>query len=131
MVVVNPQAAVEISRFGGGTFVLLAGVVAFFAAVIYLQRQMQLQLSTAHYGKPERLVTEGPFSLSRNPIYLAFFMPLIALAWFSPIASLAGLVLYIGIMTQFVIVGEEKDLEAHFGDVFRDYKRKTPRWLFV
>jgi protein-S-isoprenylcysteine O-methyltransferase Ste14 len=131
MVIVNPHAADEISRFGVGALVLLAGVVAFFAAVIYLQRQMQLLLSTPHYGKPERLVTDGPFSLSRNPIYLAFFMPLMAMAWYSPLAAAFGLVLYIGIMTQFVIAGEERDLEGHFGDVFRDYKRQTPRWLFI
>jgi protein-S-isoprenylcysteine O-methyltransferase Ste14 len=131
MVLLAPGAADDISRFGTGAWVMIGGVLAFFAAVIYLQRQMRLQLNEAHYGAPEHLVTAGPFSLSRNPIYLAFLIPLAALAWYSPVAALAALVLYVIIITRFVILGEETVLEAKFGDVYREYRRRTPRWLFV
>jgi protein-S-isoprenylcysteine O-methyltransferase Ste14 len=126
----SPRAAEDLSNIGAGALILALGVAAFFAAVIYLQRQMRLQLEAAHYGEPLRLVQEGPFAISRNPIYLSFLVPLATFAWYSPIAAALAVVTYLLVMTVFVIRGEEQDLEAKFGDLYRRYKQRTPRWLF-
>jgi protein-S-isoprenylcysteine O-methyltransferase Ste14 len=130
-VVLSPAAADNMAGLGAGVGLLVAGIAAFFAGVFYYQRHLALELSNPHYGQPDQLVTSGPFALSRNPIYLTFLVPISAFAWYSPLAALVGAAVYIGIMTFTVIAGEERLLEAKFGDAFRDYKRRSPRWLLV
>lgn len=59
----------------------------------------------------------------RHPIYLGFFMAL----WAAPQMSMGRLVLA-GAMTVYILIGiryEEKDLVAHFGEKYADYKRRV------
>lgn len=121
----------EIHAAGPGLWVLLGGVVVFFALIIPIQRHMQFSLSDRSYGEPKRLVTSGPFQWSRNPIYVAFLVPLAAFAWFSPAAAAAGIAIYLIAMTYLVIAREEAVLEREFSSEFRAYRARTPRWLVV
>lgn len=82
------------------------------------------------YGKPQQLLTEGPFRVTRNPIYVAdtlFYMGvalLFADAWvwlFLPVVLIA--------VSFGVIRHEERLLMQHFGDDYRDYMNKVRRWL--
>jgi protein-S-isoprenylcysteine O-methyltransferase Ste14 len=125
-----PAGLRDMAYYGPALWLMLAGIAAFFALVIYFQRQINLRLTTAHYGEPQQLVTKGPFSVSRNPIYVAFLIPLASLAYCSPVAAIIAMVVYVIVMNIFVIAGEERELEAKFGDTYRTYKAQTPRWLF-
>ena len=82
------------------------------------------------YGKPQQLLTEGPFRVTRNPIYVAdtlFYMGvalLFADAWvwlFLPVVLIA--------VSFGVIRHEERLLMQHFGDDYRNYMNKVRRWL--
>lgn len=112
-----------------GAFVLGAGIAAFFVCAIACQRHMGMALSSADFGSPSRLVRSGPFASTRNPIYLAFLLPILALAWYSPTIALASAALYVLTMNRFVIAGEERDLARVFGPDYADWERATPRWL--
>ena len=76
------------------------------------------------------LVTSGPYGYFRNPIYLGEVLMLLALAeltkniWF-----VAAAILFAILVTVLQIVPEERHLEARFGDSYRDYKRRTRRWI--
>ena len=109
--------------------VLLGAIIAFFAAILFIQRHMKFSLLANTYGTPNHLVTDGVFAYSRNPIYVAFFMPILSLAAISPPASLAAFGLYILGMNLLVIQREERVLERGFGDEYRAYKARTRRWL--
>lgn len=126
----TPQMQHEILSAGTGLWVLLAGVGVFFASVVAIQRHMRLALSATSYGTPNSLVTSGPFRYSRNPIYVAFLVPLASISYFSPLAALAAISAYILIMTRVVIRSEERVLEAQFGADFLGYMRTAPRWIF-
>jgi len=102
---------------------------AFIASVMLIQRYMQLSLTSANFGTPQKLVTTGIFAWSRNPIYAAFFMPLLALASLSWAAAATGLVAYIFLMEIFVIKPEEAELSQIFGQDFTDWKSTTRRWI--
>ncbi|BFN27154.1 hypothetical protein PSCT_03422 [Pseudomonas sp. SCT] len=82
------------------------------------------------YGKPARLLEEGPFRYSRNPIYLADSLIYcgIALLWGSlwPWLLLPA-VIYC--MQRGVIVHEERLLGELFGDDYRAYCGRVRRWL--
>jgi protein-S-isoprenylcysteine O-methyltransferase Ste14 len=78
----------------------------------------------------DRLVTSGPFAISRNPIYLGntlltFGVGLAARApWLLPLAVVAAL-----LVERLAIRREEAHLDAKFGAAWKAYAATTPRWL--
>lgn len=127
----SPGMARDLDHLGPGTRLMLAGVAAFFVAVVAIQRHMNIALTSNTFGQPQRLVTSGVFHYSRNPIYLAFLLPLAALGYFSPLASLVAMATYLTTMTLFVVSREEAVLVERFGGEFEAYRASTPRWLLL
>jgi protein-S-isoprenylcysteine O-methyltransferase Ste14 len=83
-----------------------------------------------HLGMPAKLVTNGWFKYSRNPMYLSFALILIGV-WLSlgSVSSLLGLLLYLFLTQQWYIRPEEKRLVEKFGRAYESYIKKTRRWL--
>ena len=81
-------------------------------------------------GTTQKLLTSGPYSFSRNPMYLfelAFWC-----GWalfYGSIAILIGFLLWFVLFNFVAIRFEERDLEARFGEVYRAYKAQVPCWL--
>ena len=76
------------------------------------------------------LITQGPYQLVRNPIYLAMFGMMVAwglslTVW--PILLSAIVIFLIGTFVR--IRSEEKLLRATFGAQFEDYARRVPAFL--
>jgi protein-S-isoprenylcysteine O-methyltransferase Ste14 len=78
----------------------------------------------------DTLVTVGLYRVSRNPIYLGlitlYFGIALALTSLWALILLPGLV---AVLRNGVIEPEEAFLEDKFGEAFRAYKAKVPRWL--
>lgn len=81
-------------------------------------------------SKVTRLVTKGVYNYSRNPMYLALL--LLLLAWglwlgnaFNTIIA-AGFVAY---MNRFQIMPEEKALRDRFGKAYDQYAIRVRRWF--
>ena len=124
-----PEAADDMAGLGPGALAILGAVAAFFAFTIGAQRYMGLRLSDTTFGTPRRLVTTGVFAWSRNPIYVAFLLPLLALAAYSAVAAGVAATAYVVAMNRLVIAREERVLDRMFGADFLAYRRATPRWL--
>ena len=79
---------------------------------------------------PEHLVTNGPFGVTRNPIYLADTLLLIGvgfvsgITWFLPLALIAAFV-----TKKVAIDKEERWLTDKFGKRYRDYAKRVRRWI--
>ncbi len=114
---------------GFGFYLIVASYVAFIASVLLLQRAMKIRLSAKEFGVPQSLVTTGIFKFSRNPIYLAFFMPLASLAYFSLETAIASIVIYVTAMNLTVIRKEERELLGFFGKTYATYRNEVPRWF--
>lgn len=80
---------------------------------------------------PERLVTSGVYALSRNPMYLGHLMCFagMATATRSPLAA-ALLASHVPWFHQRA-AGDEHGLEERFGEDYRRYRARVPRWLGV
>ncbi len=76
------------------------------------------------------LITQGPYRLVRNPIYLAMFGMMVAFGLSLTIwpGLLAAIVIFL-IGTMIRIRSEEKLLRATFGAQFEDYARRVPAFL--
>src|ERR1019366_7576468 len=76
------------------------------------------------------IVDTGPFAYSRNPIYVALFLGLVALAvGFDSLWFLASILVMYFVIRYGGIAREEIYLERKFGAIYLDYKTKVRRWL--
>lgn len=113
--------------------VMIAGVVLLtgsFATIIAIHRYVRQEWHSGidHQG-PARLITTGPFAVSRNPIFLCiltaqtgFFLALPTV--FALICLVVGATAVLA-QVQF----EEAHLCNRFGNTYRAYQTRTPRWL--
>ncbi len=77
-----------------------------------------------------KIVQDGPFRFSRNPIYLAFTLIYLGFAFaFGSLWALLLFVLVLAVMDRVQIPREEKYLEKKFGEEYFRYKTKVRRWL--
>ena len=87
-------------------------------------------LDPHHPERSTQLVQKGIYRITRNPIYVAFL--LVLLAWGLLLAeglALASVPLFIMYMNRFQIAPEESALAAHFGSDYLRYCRQVNRWL--
>jgi protein-S-isoprenylcysteine O-methyltransferase Ste14 len=76
------------------------------------------------------LISHGPFAYSRNPMFLSGLI-----VWFGwAIFSGSGLVLIATavlwtLWSAFKVPQEERGPEARFGEAYRNYRRRVPRWI--
>lgn len=84
--------------------------------------------------RPDRpttaLVTEGPYALTRNPIYVAMsaLAAGLALVWGNPWAWLAAAAVPV-LLDRLVIAREEPYLARRFGPAYDAYRARVRRWL--
>jgi protein-S-isoprenylcysteine O-methyltransferase Ste14 len=127
---IGPTRIALAIKDGGFELLLLPlAYVVFIASVLIIQRHMRLSLRASTFGQPKHLVTSGVFRYSRNPIYVAFFLPLASLAIISPAAAIASLGIYICTMNLTIIRQEERELAEMFGAEFETYMADVPRWV--
>lgn len=76
------------------------------------------------------LVTEGPYSFSRNPIYIAHVTLTLGLGLLLAAPFILTLAPLLALSLQKLsIEPEERHLQAKFGEDYRVYMAQTPRWL--
>ena len=76
------------------------------------------------------LVTGGVYRLSRNPMYLGFFLVLSAWALgLGNVASFLILPLFVVCMNRLQIAPEERQLRELFGEAYREYTSNVRRWI--
>lgn len=111
----------------GGLLLLAGGAIVVWCNALFLT----FGQGTAHpfAAKTRRLVIAGPYCYVRNPMMWgvgsllaggALFLGSLGL-WF----ALATFLLFI---TSFVPLYEERDMERRFGEEYREYCRRVPRW---
>ena len=79
--------------------------------------------------RTKHLMTDGPYRLSRNPMLLGIYIYDIGillwlLSWW-PLIVFAAEVILLTLQVR----SEEKRLEADFGDEYREYKKRVPRYF--
>jgi protein-S-isoprenylcysteine O-methyltransferase Ste14 len=113
--------------FAGGWIVVIASMAMHISAIRTLSRA---NTTAAPNKGSEHLVTSGPFSFTRNPIYLANTLLMVGVAMISGIAWFILLAVIAAFITQkLAIEREEKHLEARFGKKYFDYKKRVRRWV--
>lgn len=111
----------------GGIVLML---VSFFGIIYIARRFSKNETTILPDGEPSQLMESGLFSISRNPIYVAMALLLIGSGLaFGHIFTLFVVPVFILLVQQVWIVKEEANLEAAFGQHYRNYKMRVRRWL--
>lgn len=113
---------------------LVLGVLAIICAgvsVVSAFRAMNRARTAINPSQPTTaIVSEGVFSLSRNPIYLSLTLLYIGITLlFSSLWALLLLLPLLVIVQIGVVQREEMYLERKFGDEYLRYKASVRRWI--
>ena len=88
-----------------------------------------LAAKDSELARPERLVADGPYKMSRNPMYLGWSLAYIGSALLSdsgwPLILLPG----VGMAIHLEVLEEEQRLESRFGDQYREYVHRVRRYI--
>jgi protein-S-isoprenylcysteine O-methyltransferase Ste14 len=117
-----------------GRLVVSRGLLVLAILVLVMALfQFYMAKTTVNPAKPEKtssLLVNGIYKLSRNPMYLAMLLLLLALGVklgnaFNTLIA-AG---FVGYMNHFQIIPEERMLLEKFGRSFKEYCTLTRRWF--
>jgi protein-S-isoprenylcysteine O-methyltransferase Ste14 len=97
--------------------------------VIWFNRSLNLIEVHLLYGK-EKLITHGPFSYVRHPLYssLMITMPPLVIIWRSDLIFIAPWIVIV-IASHYIVRIEERKLIKTFGDDYKRYQRHVPALL--
>jgi protein-S-isoprenylcysteine O-methyltransferase Ste14 len=109
-----------------GVFFCLIGLVLLSWSLISFGQSFRVGIDMEH---PDRLITTGIFSFSRNPIYVAF--AIILLGQFMIFSNWIILLFTCAATWLFhrQVIREEDYLKEHYGQEYEDYCRRVRRYL--
>ena len=112
-----------------GILLLILGLAILISAV----RLFRKDKTTVNPLSPEqatKLVTDGIFKYSRNPMYLGMVFILSSMAvFFNLIGGIILIALFCFYITKFQIIPEERAMSNLFSQDFNKYKHATRRWI--
>jgi protein-S-isoprenylcysteine O-methyltransferase Ste14 len=109
-----------------GVFLCAVGLLLFLLSLVSFGRSFRVGIDTDH---PDELITTGVFALSRNPIYVAFWI--IMLGQFLVFPNWLLLV-YLGAATWLFhrqVLREEAYLIQHYGREYAEYCARVRRYV--
>ena len=123
----NPIKFPNIEIIGG--LILLLGVVTAVLATLLFKKDK----TTVDPMNPEEtttLVTNGIFSITRNPMYLGLFLSISStILFFGSWFGIIILMFFVWYINKFQIIPEEEAMEKLFGNKYSEYRQKVRRWI--
>ncbi len=122
-----PVAPPPLVRGAGRGLAALGAALALSCVLVFLRRG---QGTPAPIQPPVRLVTSGPYGLTRNPMLTGVAALLageaLALGSLGIALYAAGFLLVAHVL---ILKVEEPELARRFGEEYAAYRRRVPRWL--
>jgi protein-S-isoprenylcysteine O-methyltransferase Ste14 len=113
-------------RYGGLVLIGLAVALIVWAALLFRRAGTDVR----PFKPSTALVVDGPYTFTRNPMYLGMAGVLLGTAVF--LGSLSPFVIipaFMAVITDRFILGEEQKMERAFGSHYVAYKARVRRWL--
>jgi protein-S-isoprenylcysteine O-methyltransferase Ste14 len=116
------RAIVAVSLAAAGLAVTTLAVKGF--------REQRTSVNPLDLSRTSAVVTTGIYRLSRNPMYLAMLLGLLALGCLlSNPVSMGIAVLFVPAITRLQIIPEERALSRRFGTAYATYCTTVRRWI--
>ena len=110
-----------------GLLLVLLGLGLTFAGAMTFRRA---KTNIRPFQEADKLVTQGPFRYTRNPMYLGVSLVL-AGSWLlmGALSPLLGVLIFVVTADRWYIAFEERMLERKFGAEFERYRARVRRWM--
>ena len=112
-----------------GSFMIISGLIIILSAII-LFKKYQTTITPLNPSNATKLITDGIYRFSRNPMYLGLSLMLLGI---SIILNLTGgfflIPLFILYLNIFQIIPEENAMVDLFKNEFLEYKKNVRRWI--
>lgn len=119
--------------FQGATVLLLVLAIGFTGLGAWLRVWGAAYVGAGIVNSPEMhgqtLLADGPYRRSRNPLYFGTLLHTVGIALLMPPAGAVFAIAAIWILQIRLALAEEPFLTARFGQVYRDYMERVPRFL--
>lgn len=127
---VTPSLAVPLTYRVVVAVVFLAATLVLVGSALALFWRAGTSVDPRDPGRSGRLVTQGIYRLTRNPMYVAMLFALWGVAvMLSNVFSLASSALFVVYMNRFQITPEERVLASRFGHDYERYRATVRRWV--
>ncbi|WP_041852969.1 methyltransferase family protein [Vibrio antiquarius] len=111
-----------------GGLTLLSGYMGI--AGVYEFHKVKTTVNPVKPDTASSVVRTGVFSFSRNPMYMALLLLIIAIGlWWQHLSVVLCSVVFVSYINRFQIKPEERVLERLFGEEYVDYKNHVRRWI--
>jgi protein-S-isoprenylcysteine O-methyltransferase Ste14 len=112
-------------------FLVQRTVFYYFSAAMYIVGILLLLLSTIYFAFPSEkgMNQKGIYLLSRNPMYVSYFVYFIGCALLTQSFILFGLVILFQISAHWIILSEEKWCIHAFGEQYIQYMKDVRRYI--
>lgn len=111
----------------------LTGIVVALAGFHFMGRTKRMfskHQTTIRFKKSTTLIKEGPFSVSRNPMYFGMFILLLGIGiCFRNLFSLITPFVFIIMVAIVYVPREETLLSDVFGQDYEEYKKNVRKWI--
>ena len=108
--------------------IVLALIIDISAIISF--RKFRTTINPLNPSAATKLVVNGVYKFSRNPMYLGMVLFLRARGFYlGALLTLLIIPVFIFYITHFQIIPEEKSLQKIFENDFLDYKSKVNRWI--
>ena len=112
-----------------GSFLIIIGLIIVLSAII-LFKKYQTTITPLNPSNATKLITDGIYKFSRNPMYLGLLLVLFGISIIlNPIGGLSLIPLFILYLNLFQIIPEENAMVDLFKDEFLEYKKNVRRWI--
>ena len=110
-----------------GVIPVLLGIVM---AAVSAAKFKLLKTGLEPFDEATALVTSGFYRITRNPMYMGMFMMLSGVAvLMGSLGAWMPVPLFVLIIRNNFVLGEERFMEAAFGQQYLDYKSNVRRWI--
>lgn len=103
----------------------------YMGVTLYILGLFLLTISIVHFARLSKdgLNTEGIYKLSRNPMYVAYFVYFIGCVLLTQSLSLFVFVIIFQLSAHWIILSEERWCIQQFGDRYRQYMNEVRRYI--
>ena len=112
-----------------GSFMIISGLIIILSAII-LFKKYQTTITPLNPSNATKLITDGIYKFSRNPMYLGLLLVLLGISIIlNPTGGFILIPLFILYLNLFQIIPEENAMVDLFKDEFLEYKENVRRWI--
>ncbi len=109
-----------------GVLLCAAALLLMLWSLISFRQSFRIGIDT---DRPDRLITDGAFAVSRNPIYVAFITMTIGQFLIFPNFILLVYIAGAAALIHRQILREEEFLRGHYGHAYAEYRSRVRRYF--